>query len=86
MLGIVVLINLQYFFPTDDDQRLIGVHTQDFIHRHQLPPAHAAGLPVLRSVVGDAPGAQLLGLAGDADAGLAGAVRNKLGGEGIRTA
>ena len=86
VLGIVVLIYLQYIFPADDDQCLISVHPQDFIHRHQLSAAHAAGLSVLWGVVGDPPSPQLLGLAGDTDTGLAGAVRDKLSGESIRTA
>ncbi len=83
---IVVFINLQYIFPTDDDQGAVNIHAQHFVHGHQLPLAHAAGLPVLWGVIRDAPSAKLLGLAGDGDTRLAGAVGNKFGGQGVGAA
>ena len=86
VLGIVVFINLQYISSAQDDQCPVHIHAQHFVHSHQFPLTHAAGLPVLRRVVGDAPGTQLLGLAGDSDTGLAGAVGDKLRGQGIGTA
>ena len=86
MLGIVVFINLQYISPADDDQRPVHIHPQDFIHRHQLALAHATGFPVLWGIVGDPPCPQLLGLAGDGDAGLPGTIRNKLSRQSVGTA
>ena len=86
VLGIVVFINLQYISSAEDDQCPVNIHPQYFVHGHQLPLAHAAGLPVLRGIVGDAPCAQLLGLAGDSNGRFAGAVRDKLRGQGIGAA
>ena len=80
VLGIVVFINLQYISSAQDDQCPVHIHAQHFVHGHQLAFAHTTGLPVLWCIVGDAPGTQLLGLAGDGDTGLAGAVGNKLRG------
>ena len=86
MLGIVVLINLQYFPAPEDHQGSVYVHAQHFVHRHQLPLAHTAGLPVLRGVIGNTPCTQLLGLAGDSDGCFAGAVGNKLCSQGVGAA
>lgn len=86
VLGIVVFINLQYIFSSDDNQGAVHIHTQHFVHSQQFAFAHAAGLPVLRRIVGDTPGAKLLGLAGDGDAGFSSAVRDELRGQGIGTA
>ena len=68
VLGIVKFIDLQNIAPADNDERLIHVQPQNFIHREQPPAADAACLAVFRGVVGNAPCAELLGLTGHSDA------------------
>ena len=57
MFGIIHLVHLQGLLSPDDDQRLVNGQAQHFIRRKHGAFPHAAGLPVLRRVVGDAPGA-----------------------------
>ena len=59
--------------PTDNDKRLIHVQPQNLIHREQPPAADTARFAVFRGVVGNAPGAELLGLTGHGNACFAGA-------------
>ena len=73
VLGVVKLIDLQNIAPTDNDERLIHVQPQDFIHCEKSPSADAARFAVFRGVVGNAPCTKLLGLTGHGDACFAGA-------------
>ena len=57
MFGVIHLVHLQGLLSPDDDQRLINGQAQHFIRRKHGAFPHAAGLPVLRRVVGDPPGA-----------------------------
>jgi len=60
--------------PADDNQRFIDWESEDFIHCEQFSFSNAAGFPVFRRVIGNAPGAKLFGLAGDLYADFAGTV------------
>lgn len=77
MSGIIQLIHLQDFLAADNHKRLIYGEPQHFIRREDRPFAYAAGFPKLRCVVGNAPGTELLGLAGYGNAGKPGAGGNK---------
>ena len=73
VLGVVKFIDLQNIAPTDNDERLIHVQPQNFIHREQPPAADTARFAVFRGVVGNAPCTKLFGLTGHGDTCLAGA-------------
>ena len=64
MLGVVHLLYLQGFLAADNDQRLRNRQTKHFIRGEDGSFADAGGLPVFRRIIGDAPGAQLLGFTG----------------------
>lgn len=85
MFGIIQLVHLQGLLSPDDDQRFINRQAQYFIRCQHGTFPHAAGLPVFRRIVGDPPGAQLFGLAGDRHACKAGTGGDKFRRQGIGT-
>ena len=85
LLGIIHLVHLQGLLATDDDQRLVNGQAQHFIRCQHGAFSHTAGLPVFRRIVGDPPGAQLFGLAGDRHACKAGTGGDKFRRQGIGT-
>ena len=64
MLGVVHLLYLQGLLAADNNQRLCNRQTKHFIRGEDGPLADTGGLPVLRRIIGNAPGAQLLGFTG----------------------
>ena len=63
VLGVVHLVNFKYLLTADDDQSLRDGQSQHFIRGEHRPFANARSFPEFRSVVGNAPSAQLLGFA-----------------------
>lgn len=64
VLGIVHLVNFKYLLTADDDQSLRDGQSKYFIRGEDRPLANARSFTEFRCVVGNAPGAQLLGFAG----------------------
>jgi len=67
MEGVIEFIHLQYLLPSQYDQGFFKRKAKYFIRGQELAFTNGAGLPVLRSIIGDAPGSQRLRFAGDTD-------------------
>ena len=83
VFAVVKLVHLQYVFSSLDYKRTVKVETEHFIHGIELAATNTAGFPILWRIVGNAPGAKLLGLAGYGDTCLSGAGRYEFCGQGI---
>ena len=86
MLGIVQLVDAQYLFAADDDQRLVDGQAQHFVRGQHRAAPDTDCLAVLWGIAGDLKGIEHLGTAGNGHAGDACAGGNIFSGELVGTA